>query len=54
MPARRRALDAWPTSWRLAAAAGDLPIHMDGARLFNAEVATGIAGGLASPARSRR
>jgi threonine aldolase len=26
----------------LAVAAGDLPIHMDGARLFNAEVATGI------------
>ncbi|MEY2476642.1 MAG: threonine aldolase, partial [Actinomycetota bacterium] len=24
-------------------AAGDLPVHMDGARLFNAEVATGIA-----------
>ena len=27
----------------LAWAAGDLPIHMDGARLFNAEVATGTA-----------
>jgi threonine aldolase len=27
----------------LAAASGDLPIHMDGARLFNAEVATGTA-----------
>ena len=26
-------------------AAGPVPIHMDGARLFNAEVATGIAGG---------
>jgi threonine aldolase len=25
----------------LAAAAGDVPVHMDGARLFNAEVATG-------------
>ena len=24
------------------AAAGDLPVHLDGARLFNAEVATGI------------
>jgi len=27
----------------IAAAAGNLPIHMDGARLFNAEVATGVA-----------
>ena len=27
----------------LRAAAGDLPIHMDGARLFNAEVATGAS-----------
>ena len=27
----------------VAAAAGDIPIHLDGARLFNAEVATGIA-----------
>jgi len=27
----------------LTLASGDLPIHMDGARLFNAEVATGIA-----------
>jgi threonine aldolase len=27
----------------LAAASGELPIHMDGARLFNAEVATGTA-----------
>jgi threonine aldolase len=27
----------------LAAAAGDLPVHMDGARLFNAEVATGTS-----------
>jgi threonine aldolase len=27
----------------LKAAAGDIPIHMDGARLFNAEVATGTA-----------
>jgi len=26
----------------LAAAAGPLPVHMDGARLFNAEVATGV------------
>jgi threonine aldolase len=26
----------------LAGAAGDLPVHMDGARLFNAEVATGV------------
>lgn len=26
----------------VAAAAGDVPIHMDGARLFNAEVATGV------------
>ena len=25
-------------------AAGDLPVYMDGARLFNAEVATGVAG----------
>ena len=27
----------------LRVAAGDLPVHMDGARLFNAEVATGVA-----------
>jgi threonine aldolase len=27
----------------LVRAAGDLPVHMDGARLFNAEVATGVA-----------
>jgi threonine aldolase len=27
----------------LRAAAGDLPVHMDGARLFNAEVATGVS-----------
>lgn len=27
----------------LKAAAGDLPVHMDGARLFNAEIATGTA-----------
>ncbi len=27
----------------IEAAAGDLPLHMDGARLFNAEVATGVA-----------
>jgi threonine aldolase len=27
----------------VAAAAGDVPIHLDGARLFNAEVATGVA-----------
>jgi threonine aldolase len=27
----------------VAAAAGDVPIHMDGARLFNAEAATGVA-----------
>jgi threonine aldolase len=27
----------------VAAAAGGLPVHMDGARLFNAEVATGVA-----------
>ena len=27
----------------IQAAAGDLPLHMDGARLFNAEVATGVA-----------
>src|SRR6202034_4850314 len=26
----------------LRAAAGDLPIHVDGARLFNAEVASGV------------
>ena len=26
----------------IAASAGDLPVHMDGARLFNAEVATGV------------
>ena len=26
----------------LAAAAGEVPVHMDGARLFNAEVATGV------------
>jgi threonine aldolase len=26
----------------ITAAAGDLPVHMDGARLFNAEVATGV------------
>ncbi|MGH8988231.1 MAG: threonine aldolase family protein [Acidimicrobiales bacterium] len=35
----------------LAAAAGDVPVHMDGARLFNAEVATGVpAGAMASRA----
>lgn len=35
----------------LADAAGSTPIHMDGARLFNAEVATGVpAAGLAGPA----
>ncbi len=35
----------------LARAAGPLPIHMDGARLFNAEVATGVgAATLAAPA----
>jgi len=34
-----------------AAAAGGLPIHLDGARLFNAEVATGVpAADLAAPA----
>jgi threonine aldolase len=27
----------------ITAAAGDLPVHMDGARLFNAEVATGVS-----------
>jgi len=27
----------------IAAAAGSLPVHMDGARLFNAEIATGVA-----------
>lgn len=35
----------------LASAAGGLPLHMDGARLFNAEVATGVdASELAQPA----
>jgi threonine aldolase len=35
----------------VAAAAGDLPIHLDGARLFNAEVATGVpAADWAAPA----
>jgi threonine aldolase len=45
------------TPWDLAAlravadAAGELPVHMDGARLFNAEVATGVrAAELAAPA----
>ena len=35
----------WPLDRLKAvrAAAGDLPVHMDGARLFHAEVATGIA-----------
>src|SRR5207248_3718672 len=28
---------------RVVAAAGGLPVHMDGARLFHAEVATGVA-----------
>ena len=34
----------WPLAalQAVAAAAGDVPIHMDGARLFNAEVATGV------------
>ena len=35
-------------------AAGSVPIHMDGARLFNAEVATGIAGGRVGRARHDR
>jgi threonine aldolase len=35
----------------VASAAGSVPVHMDGARLFNAEVATGVdASELASPA----
>ncbi|HEX3948011.1 MAG TPA: threonine aldolase family protein, partial [Acidimicrobiales bacterium] len=33
---------ALPALQALQAAAGELPIHMDGARLFNAEVATGV------------
>jgi threonine aldolase len=42
-------MPAWGRPWSLeqvkalADAAGDLPIHMDGARLFNAEVATGTS-----------
>ena len=36
---RRRPRATWPRP------PGDLPVHMDGARLFNAEVATGIDGG---------
>src|SRR5579872_3745945 len=34
----------WPLDAldRVVRAAGDLPVHMDGARLFNAEVATGV------------
>jgi threonine aldolase len=41
MPADGR---PWPLEavQAVADAAGDLPVHMDGARLFNAEVATGI------------
>ena len=41
-------MPAGGTPWPLDAltdlvrAAGDLPVHMDGARLFNAEVATGV------------
>ncbi len=43
----------WPVGAleALAEAAGDVPIHMDGARLFNAEVASGVpARELAAPA----
>jgi threonine aldolase len=42
MPADGR---PWPLDavHAIADAAGELPVHMDGARLFNAEVATGIA-----------
>lgn len=43
----------WPQAslGALAASAGPLPVHMDGARLFNAEIATGVpASALAAPA----
>jgi threonine aldolase len=33
----------WPTDRLVAVAAVGLPIHLDGARLFNAEVASGVA-----------
>ncbi len=39
----RRPLVDWSASKPSLLAAGDLPIHLDGARLFNAEAATGVA-----------
>ena len=43
----------WPLDALDAVAAVGLPVHLDGARLFNAEVATGIAGRRATRRRPR-